>query len=132
MVSKTEEYRKRQREYNRKWYQKNHDRAKAMKRERMREYRAANPAKHRALTNAAKRKRRQKLFAMYGSSCALCGFSDIRALSLDHIKGNGADERRAIGEFRVLSHALQEHRPDEFRVLCMNCQMIHRKRCNQW
>jgi hypothetical protein len=71
------------------------------------------------------------MFTMYGASCALCGYTDKRALSLDHIAGGGSIERRklgAVGSFRV---ALVAFRPDKYRVLCMNCQFIEKARMHE-
>lgn len=67
---------------------------------------------------------KEKLFSMYGDKCALCDFSDKRALSLDHIKNNGSLERSLLGEFGVLKKAASKYAPDEYRTLCMNCQFI--------
>ncbi len=60
---------------------------------------------------------------MYGAVCALCGMRDKRVLTLDHIKGNGAEERR---EHKNNCHriAISEYRPDLYRTLCCNCQRI--------
>lgn|GEM_PF-6629198 len=69
------------------------------------------------------------LFEMYGCTCALCGFSNPDALSLDHVLGNGADERAELGsQWMVFKRALSEYRPEEYRILCMNCQWLERKR----
>lgn len=67
------------------------------------------------------------LLEMYGKTCARCGFSDPRALTLDHIHGNGAEERAALGDRGVYRRALSQHRPDEYQTLCMNCQFIIRE-----
>ena len=110
----------------RKWYEANKDRARKMKREKMREYRAANPEHHREVSRRSKKKLKYSVFAMYGSECSICWFSDIRALTLDHIKNNGAEERKELGERGVYRRAVEDHRPDEYRILCMNCQFIER------
>lgn len=119
-----EEKRARQREYYHKWYENNKERARKMKRERMREYRAANPEKHLRQTKEAKQRMRNALFEIYGEVCALCGFSDKRVLTLDHIKNNGSEERAELGERGVYQRAKDNYLPDEYRILCMNCQFI--------
>ena len=118
-----------------KWYEENKDHARKMKRERMREYRAANPEKYKEQSRKAKAKLKQKVFDMYGDICALCGFTDKRALTLDHIQNNGAAERKKIGERGVYYRAIEEYRPLEYRIICMNCQFISRvefNNQNQW
>ncbi len=58
--------------------------------------------------------------------CVKCGFSDIRALSIDHINGGGrkhAQELRKVGTifYRWL---IKNNFPEGFQVLCMNCNYI--------
>ena len=62
--------------------------------------------------------------------CARCGFSDIAALSLDHISGNGAEHRRTVsktGGTQFYSWVKRNGYPENFQVLCMNCQYIKRE-----
>lgn len=57
--------------------------------------------------------------------CTRCGFSDIRALSIDHINGGGNRHRQEIK--RTFYHWLiQQNYPLGYQVLCMNCQFIKR------
>ena len=108
-----------------KWYDQNKEHIRKYKREQMRKYRAANPEKYRAQSRKAKAKLKDAVFDLYGRACSICGYNDIRALTLDHIKNNGAEERKRIGERGIYRRAL-EHHPDEYRTLCMNCQFIKR------
>jgi hypothetical protein len=99
---------------------------RARKSEVMRELRTANPPKYRAQSRQAKAKLREQLFQIYGAACALCGFTDRRALTLDHILKNGAKERAELGERGVYRRALVAEFRSEYRTLCMNCQFIAR------
>ena len=57
--------------------------------------------------------------------CISCGFSDIRALTIDHEKGNGNVHRREVGGSVALWRSLKRTGyPDGYRVLCYNCQKI--------
>ena len=57
--------------------------------------------------------------------CILCGFSDVRALTIDHEKGNGNLHRREVGGSVALWRSLKRTGyPDGYRVLCYNCQKI--------
>jgi len=64
--------------------------------------------------------------------CRQCGMSDIRTLSIDHIKGGGGDHRRELfGKNRKggrhFYRWLQDNNyPEGYQVLCMNCQWIKR------
>ncbi len=57
--------------------------------------------------------------------CSRCGFNDIRALSVDHINGQGGKHRKEVGvhTYRWLK---ANNYPDGFQILCMNCQFIKR------
>lgn len=129
-VSNESEQEKRRERY-RKWYDRNKETARSMKRENMRRYRAEKPEHHRAVSRKAKRKQREKLYDAYGKQCVLCGFSDERALSLDHIKNNGAEERKAIGDRAVYYRALIPENKSDYRMLCMNCQFIERHKAGR-
>lgn len=107
-----------------KWYEANKERVREMKRASMAKRRALNPDIHRAQYRKAKAKERSSLYAMYGHLCALCGFCDKRALTLDHKQNNGNAERAEIGERGVYRKALATYAPDEYQILCMNCQFI--------
>ena len=76
------------------------------------------------------RKLRLELETLLGSVCCRCGFSDRRALQIDHIAGDGAVERKKpVGQgFSALNRMLFD--PDvklKYQLLCANCNWI--KRC---
>jgi hypothetical protein len=65
--------------------------------------------------------------------CIRCNFTDIRALSLDHIFNDGAEERRRISKntnSKVSSGSgfyqwvIKNNFPNRYQVLCMNCNLI--------
>ncbi len=59
--------------------------------------------------------------------CAICGFSDIKALSIDHMNGGGAAHRREVGQGINFYRWLRKHGyPEGYQVLCMNCQWVKR------
>lgn len=109
------------------WYEKNRERINEKKRIAMRKYRKERPEHYAAQSRAAKVRQKEKLFDIYGRVCVLCGFNDIRALTLDHVLNNGAEERKAIGERGVYSRALLPQYREEYRTLCMNCQWIQKR-----
>jgi ribosomal protein L37E len=109
-----------------KWYEANKDRARAQKREIMKRLRKENPEKYASHCRESQRRLKHSLYNVYGHKCALCGFEDKRALTLDHIKNNGAQERAEFGERGVYRRALKPENYLEYRILCMNCQFIAR------
>ena len=66
---------------------------------------------------------RGAFFKMYGSKCFCCGESDERFLSLDHVKDNGAAHRAKRRYYNVLKDAVSKFAPDEYQVLCYNCNL---------
>lgn len=59
--------------------------------------------------------------------CANCNFTDIRALTIDHINDDGAEDRKKTGRrggdpfYRVLK---KSGYPSGYQVLCANCNTI--------
>lgn len=51
-----------------------------------------------------------------------CGFSDPRALQIDHIKGGGSRAKHTTGQV----YSLVIKYPERFQVLCSNCNWIKR------
>jgi hypothetical protein len=65
--------------------------------------------------------------------CAFCGYSDIRALSIDHVEGNGCEHRRKDkSAYAIYNWLKQNNFPSGFQVLCMNCQFIKRHNHKEW
>ncbi len=64
--------------------------------------------------------------------CSKCGFNDIRALSIDHINGNGALHRKELGNKNIYQWLVENNFPSNFQILCMNCQFIKRHKENKY
>lgn len=70
--------------------------------------------------------RKRRVLTHYGNgecACLFCGFSDIRALSIDHISSNGHKEKCGTTLYRRL---ISESFPIGDQTLCMNCQWVKR------
>lgn len=64
-----------------------------------------------------------------GACCARCDFSDLRALQIDHINGDGKLERdngAVLWKNRLLVKAQPETIRAIYQVLCANCNWIKR------
>lgn len=61
-------------------------------------------------------------------SCQNCKISDIRLLSIDHINGDGAKQKRTYqkGGQQLYRWLIKNSYPEGFQVLCMNCQWLKR------
>lgn len=89
----------------RKWRQDNIDYARAYSRDRYRKYR------YTALSYYSNGK----------MMCACCGESEVKFLTLDHIHGDGAEQRR-ISKIHDLGYwAYKNDYPEGLQVLCFNC-----------
>lgn len=68
-------------------------------------------------------------------ACVKCGFTDIRALSIDHLNGNGVQHRQTLGicggrQFYVWLK--KNELPEGYQTLCMNCQYIKRSQQKEY
>jgi len=88
-------------------------------------YRQRNRKKVSRRHHLYKVKVKDEVFAHYSPNrkCQRCQFADIRALSIDHIDGNGRLHRKLLGQnfYRWLR---KNNYPLGYQVLCMNCQFI--------
>ncbi len=78
-----------------------------------------------------KRKLKQEVMSHYGGGrciCAICGETNLYCLSIDHINGLGAWERKEkrfrIWGGNIYGYLRKEHYPLGYQVLCMNCNWI--------
>lgn len=70
---------------------------------------------------------RERFFALYGDICNSCGFTDKRALQLDHVQGDGAKHRKKSKDNAIAyREAIRKHQPTRFQTLCANCNWIKR------
>jgi hypothetical protein len=73
-------------------------------------------------------RRKTQVLTHYGNgklACVKCGFDDIRALSIDHVLGNGAEEKITRSSSLYL-YLIKNNFPQGYQTLCMNCQWIKR------
>jgi len=61
-----------------------------------------------------------------GRVCVKCGFTDIRALQVDHKNGGGSKELKAKGNASMYYRYLREPKEarNNLQVLCANCNQI--------
>ena len=85
---------------------------------------------HRMSNNRYYGKLKQAALTHYGNgkcTCVKCGFANIKALSIDHINGDGAQARK-MAPNKIGRHFYvwlkQNNYPKGYQTLCMNCQFI--------
>jgi hypothetical protein len=68
-----------------------------------------------------------EVIAHLGSKCKVCGFSDWRALQIDHVNGGGSKQLRSGESFvRYYRRVLQTVPGEDFQLLCANHNWIKR------
>jgi hypothetical protein len=102
---------------------------------KMKVYHAKNKEKviqwHRKGNKTYSDKLKVQVVDAYGGRCACCGETEIAFLSVDHIHGGGNKHRRSLDKrygFGGIYEWLRDQGfpKDEFRILCMNCQIATR------
>jgi hypothetical protein len=93
------------------------------------EYRERNREKLQERSRQARRAFKAEALERYGTQCTECGFSDIRALQIDHINNNGAEERKALGGqhfsgWQFYRWLKKQGWPSGYQTLCANCNNI--------
>jgi len=79
-------------------------------------------------------KLRNEIFALLGNYCSNCGFSDRRALEIDHVNGGGLKQRQkfksTLQYYRFVLSELKNGSKD-YQSLCANCNQIKRIERNE-
>jgi hypothetical protein len=125
LAEKREEYRRnrdRYREYGRKYHLEN----KAKHNEQSHQNYIKNKGRYRVSVKKTRRNQRLKVLSHYtnGTLTCNCGFSDERALCIDHVNNNGAHERKMIKGSGIYAHIIRQGYPPDYQVLCANCNQI--------
>lgn len=81
-----------------------------------------NRAQKNSLLASRSRARMQTLEAYGGAVCACCGESGVQFLTLHHVNGDGAVERRHHGS-RLAYWLRRQGYPPGYEVLCFNCNV---------
>lgn len=92
-------------------------------------YREKNRIKIREKQRITRRKYKDLVLSHYGNKCKHCDFDDVRALQIDHIYNNGAEERKSLGGqqvsgWRFYKILIERSYPEGYQTLCANCNNI--------
>lgn len=113
-------------QYSKEYYAANRDQVRTQ----IQEWEKRNAGKRRPQIAAHHRRQREELrdslFALLGRTCGRCGFSDERALCIDHINGGGSKERKEAKSVEVYYRAILASGGKEYQILCCNCNAIKR------
>ncbi len=73
-----------------------------------------------------RRATRDELLSLLGGECRRCGFTDARALQVDHVHGGGSQERKTVWSSTRSFIERVRSMPGEYQLLCANCNWIKR------
>lgn len=124
----------------REWHRRNPEKAAAAKRRnyqghrdtvraRLKRYDERHPEVKRAGIRRYKAKAKLETLTHYGDGravCISCGYTDLRALTIDHVNGGGRRHRMAINGANMYAWLRKRGYPEGYQTLCANCQMIKR------
>ena len=99
--------------------------AKHLKNERTKQWLKDNPDQVKIHRARYRIKLRERVFDVLGSFCVHCGFTDVRALQIDHRYGGGNAERKRITGVEAFYRRVIKH-PEQYQILCANCNWIKR------
>jgi hypothetical protein len=104
-------------------------------RERTRKWRASNPEKVKELQRKDDLKRyhssKDEAFELLGNKCTKCGWTDRRALQIDHIEAIGDAKRRELNHRGRILYREVKADPTKYQILCANCNWIKRAENNE-
>lgn len=93
-------------------------------------YRQEHREEYRQHQRQKAREIKMEIFSHYSwgtPQCARCKIKDMDVLTIDHIKGNGAEERKSLGWNGQSGHFYRWLKrndfPPHYQVLCYNCNM---------
>ena len=90
-------------------------------------WRAANPGRQNELQRGYNRRVRAGVITAYGGKCTCCDERRVEFLSIEHLKGDGAEHRRKLGGSGGMSVYLDLKRRGyphgDYTILCFNCNL---------
>lgn len=103
--------------------------SKEMRRRNNATYRRNHPEELKRRSYSSRIALKNEALSHYGEKCLRCGFSDYRALQIDHVNNNGAEERVALGGQKFSGQTFyrwlkRNGWPSGYQTLCANCNAI--------
>lgn len=113
------------REKRNKYYKLHPDRMKKFKQNYFKNNKEKIYMRARKYDKTWRRRMREAALSILGNKCIRCGFSDERALQIDHIQGNGNKERKTITTNlnKIVVESISKGE-NKYQLLCANCNWI--------
>jgi hypothetical protein len=95
---------------------------KKMDRQKNKEYQKNNKQRLSSLQSQRHKIRRETVIDRYGGNCECCGEKAKEFLAIDHVRGNGSEEKKEIGPTGILNKIFKSPlKLSDYRILCHNC-----------
>jgi len=115
--------------YQREWKKRKYLEDPKLFRTRVDKWRKDNPEKAKEISRSYLMRLKELVFSHYSKSgCSCCGEKEIKFLTIEHSKNNGAEERKRIfgdsrkgGGSRFYLYLKRNNFPKGYDVLCYNC-----------
>lgn len=91
----------------------------------MKWWRNMNKAHSREYHRQWSEEQREAIITILGGRCRKCGFTDRRALQVDHVDGGGNKERKDTKRATPTLARIIRYR-SKYQLLCANCNWIKR------
>ena len=112
-------------ERQKRWRQKHPEAVRVQKQRYYERHSERLKAKRNPINLARKRNLRKDILASMGNKCVSCGFTDWRVLQIDHVNGNGREDRTQFKSYEQFYKAIVTS-PHRYQLLCSNCNWIKR------
>ena len=122
----------------RKWYHEHKEERKTQNRAYWRRFYSAHREIRLEKVKEGRQKVKLEVLTYYGNgklACVKCGFTDIRALTIDHIDGGGHQHLKEIKHHQGTNFYYwlkKQNYPEGYQTLCANCQFIKRVEKKEW
>lgn len=99
----------------------------------MKEYQNKHPERFSLNTKSYRDRFKLRVYEKLGSVCSKCGFSDIRAIQIDHVNGGGSKELSKLtwAQYMKKVEKSADEGTGEYQLLCANCNWIKRQENNE-
>lgn len=116
-------------------YEQKRDRTTESSRKSQKKYRSNNKDKIAESQRRSLVKTKISVLTLLGNKCIECGFSDVRALQIDHVNGGGTKEMKDFkGNYnRYYKNVILSvnNNENKYQLLCANCNWIKRHLNNE-
>lgn len=118
-------------ERRRAWHRRTKNSRRGVLTKHLRRYREGHRDELRARSKAERERVKERVISLFGGKCVRCGFSDARALQVDHVDGckvpiSNRHQAEEVGQPLYRAILRGEKDIKLYQLLCANCNWIKR------